>query len=153
MRSSPPSGRNLQPPDGRADGTGEAVVSATRQARVSSARRRLWLAVAACLVIAAGLAVTRLGTGAVADAAGDVLYAALVYLLLAFVAPRARGVTVAGIAFLLCAAVELTQLTGLPATLVDAWGPLRYVLGTTFALVDLFAYGMGVAFAWAAAMA
>ena len=104
---------------------------------------RLLLAAAAAAVTVVGLVVSTTGSGPLADPAGDALYAALVYLVLAFCAPRARRGVLAATAFGLCALIELAQLTGLPATLVERWDPVRYLLGTTFNAVDLFAYAAG----------
>ena len=101
----------------------------------------------AALTMASGLAVTWLGEGPVADLSGDALYAALVYLVLASIAPRARRRVVLVSAIGLCTGLELFQLTGLPATLVDLWSPARFVLGTTFDEVDLLAYAAGAALA------
>lgn len=107
---------------------------------------RPWLAtaVAGAVVVAAGLATARLGTGAAADALGDALYAALVLLLVALAVPRWSRAARAGTAVALCWAVELLQLTGVPAAASTAWPPLRYVLGTTFVATDLLWYAVGV---------
>ena len=105
---------------------------------------RVRLAAAAVIVTGVGLVVATSGSGQGADAAGDVLYAVLVYLVLAFCAPGARRALLASTAFGLCALVELAQLTGVPAALVDLWAPVRYLLGTTFNAVDLLAYSVGV---------
>ena len=114
-------------------------------------RRRSRLALAALLVIAAGLAVRALGSGpgldAIAKPAGDALYAVLVVVLVAFVRPTARTWVVAAVAWAVCAAIELGQLTGVPAHLTEAWWPARLVLGTTFHAPDLVAYAIGVALA------
>ena len=113
---------------------------------------RPWLGTlaAAVLVVAAGLATARLATGAAGDALGDALYAALVLLLVTLVLPgRSRGAQ-AGTAIALCWAVELAQLTGVPAAAAAAWPPLRYVLGTTFVATDLLWYAVGVLLASAA---
>ncbi|NUU17172.1 DUF2809 domain-containing protein [Cellulomonas humilata] len=103
-------------------------------------------ALAAVGLVVVGLAISR-SDGLLADKAGDVLYAALVYALLVVVAPRARPWTVAAVAFGWCALVELAQLTGIPAAVVDAVPAARYVLGTTFAALDLVAYAVGAALA------
>lgn len=108
--------------------------------------RRAALAGAAVAVVVAGLAVHRLAPeGVVADAAGDVLYAVLAYLLAALAAPRARVVVVAAVAFAWCAAVELLQLTPLPALAARAFPPSVLVLGTTFVATDLLWYAAGAA--------
>ena len=93
--------------------------------------------------MAAGLVVTQLGHGPVAGIVGDSLYAVLVYLLAAVLAPRARAGRVAAVAVAACAGIEFAQLTGVPAALVASWPPARYVLGTTFQAVDLAAYAGG----------
>jgi hypothetical protein len=107
--------------------------------------RRARLAAAAVAVVGSGLLVTRVGHGPVAGAVGDGLFAGLVYLLVALVAPRARVVVVGAIACGLCVVIELLQLTGIPAAATQVWGPARYVLGTTFQAVDLVAYAVGAA--------
>ncbi len=112
-----------------------------RDAPVSRAR----VAATGGVVVAAGLAMATLGRGPVADLAGDVLYAVLVHLGMVLIAPRGRPWVHAGLAFVFCAAVECAQLTPWPAVVVDAWWPARFVLGTTFAPLDLVAYAAGVA--------
>ncbi|GIG37657.1 ribosomal maturation YjgA family protein [Cellulomonas pakistanensis] len=107
---------------------------------------RPWLAtaVAGAVVVVLGLATARLGSGGTADALGDALYAALVLLLVALAAPRWPRAVRAGVAVALCWAVELLQLTGVPAAASSAWPPLRYLLGTTFVATDLLWYAVGV---------
>ncbi|MBF0814999.1 DUF2809 domain-containing protein [Microbacterium paludicola] len=119
-------------------------------ARVRSAPRRVAVAVAGALVVAAGLAVHAFAPdGFASDAAGDALYAALIYLLGVFILPRAASWIVAAAAFGWCAAVELFQLTGLPEVWGAAFTPLMLVFGTVFAPQDLLLYAAGVAGAWA----
>lgn len=112
--------------------------------RSPAAPSRPALALAAALVVLAGLATSRLVPGVLGDALGDALYAALVLLLVTLVAPRSRPAVRATVAVALCWAVELAQATGGPAAAVRAWPPLRYLLGTTFAWPDLVAYAVGV---------
>ena len=81
--------------------------------------------------------------GVAGDAAGGILYAALLYLLLAFAAPRARCAAVAAGAVVLCGGIELFQLTPWPAAWAVQWPPLRLVFGTTFNPWDLPAYAAG----------
>lgn len=110
--------------------------------------RRVALAVAAALTVVAGLAVhTALPASAASDAAGDALYAVLVYLLAALVRPRARPPLVGAVALAWCAAVELLQLTGLPEQWGAAFPPLVLVFGTVFSAADLAWYAAGVAVA------
>ena len=96
-------------------------------------RRRSRLALAAVAVIAAGLAIRALGSVAgldvIAKPAGDALYAVLIVVLIALVRPTTRTWVVAAVAWAVCAAIELAQLTGLPARLTEAWWPARLVLG------------------------
>lgn len=110
-------------------------------------RERRALALTGLVVVAAGLATrvvgAALGLDAIAGPAGDALYAALGFVLVAFVRPAARGWVVAAVAWGLCAAIELAQLTGVPAQLTALWWPFRLVLGTTFHAPDLIAYAVG----------
>ncbi|WP_160175857.1 DUF2809 domain-containing protein [Cryobacterium roopkundense] len=111
------------------------------------ARRRLALFAAGALVVAVGLAVHFQAGGTAASLAADALYAALVYLIVAFLAPRSAPVRVAATAAGLCVVVELFQLTGVPSLLAEAWPPTALVLGTTFVAWDLVAYLVGAALA------
>lgn len=114
----------------------------TPAATLARPRVRLRIAVAALAVVVAGLAVTRV-SGPVADAAGDALYTVLLCCVVAFLAPAARPVVVGVAAWGVCALIEISQLTGAPAWLVERWDPVRYLLGTTFTPVDLVAYAAG----------
>ncbi|MDO5745104.1 MAG: DUF2809 domain-containing protein, partial [Micrococcaceae bacterium] len=96
-------------------------------------------------VIALGLASRFLGTGPMADAAGGVLYAVLLYVLLIVLRPRAARLSNALAALGLCVALELFQLSGIPADLARSFPPIRLVLGTTFVPLDLIAYLIGAA--------
>ncbi|WP_222928251.1 DUF2809 domain-containing protein [Cellulomonas telluris] len=111
--------------------------------RPAAARRRGPLVAAAAVVLVCGLVVSR-GGGPGADLAGGALYAALVHLLVLLVAPRTRPAVAATVALTVCVAVELAQLTPVPAAVVAAWPPAAYVLGSTFAPADLLAYAAGV---------
>lgn len=108
--------------------------------------RRPWRATAliGAVVVVAGLATARYGSGPVGDALGDALYAVLVLLLVALALPRLARPGQAAVAAGLCWAVELAQATGGPAAAVAAWPPLRYLLGTTFVATDLLWYAVGV---------
>jgi len=75
---------------------------------------------------------------------GDGLYAVLVYVLVVGVAPAIRRWVAALVAFAVCVTIELLQVTGLPAQIVEKVPAARYVLGTTFHAPDLLAYAAGV---------
>nr|WP_201470493.1 DUF2809 domain-containing protein [Microbacterium hydrocarbonoxydans] len=107
-----------------------------------TARRRRLL-VAAALVIAAGLLTHLMGSGPLADRAGDVLYAVMIYLVIAIAFPRASVVVLGAGALAVCALIEVSQLTGLPALWAQSFWPVRLVLGVGFDPVDLVAYAVG----------
>lgn len=104
----------------------------------------------AVLTVAAGLAVRSVGSGDAAKYAGDALYTVLVQALVVIVAPRVRPLTAALVALAVSCAVELLQLTGLPAELAARSEIARLVLGSTFNAPDLFWYGAGAAAGWGA---
>ena len=108
-------------------------------------RRRAALICAAFVVLVLGLLARTGLPGILGDASGGILYAALMYLLLAFVLPQGRPWRVAGAAVIICVLVELFQLTGYPTAWGSAWPPLRLVFGTTFNAWDLPAYAVGAA--------
>ncbi|MEU1348850.1 DUF2809 domain-containing protein [Streptomyces sp. NPDC005795] len=103
----------------------------------------------AVLTVAAGLGVRTVADGAVAKYAGDALYTVLVCALVALCAPRARPLAVAGAGLGISWAVELMQLTGVPAELSERSTVARLVLGSTFNAPDLLWYAVGAAAAWA----
>lgn len=110
--------------------------------------RRLVLALIAVATAATGLAVHLLApAGAVSDAVGDILYAVLIVLLAAFLAPRAPWWATGAAALAWCFGVELLQLSPLPAQWGASFPPLRLVFGTGFSAWDLLWYTLGVALA------
>lgn len=109
---------------------------------------RVVAAGAAAVTVAAGLGVRAGADGAFAKYAGSALYTVLLCALVALCAPRARPVAVAGTALALSCAVELLQLTGVPAELSARSTAARLVLGSTFNAPDLFWYAVGAAAAW-----
>ncbi|MFG3494943.1 DUF2809 domain-containing protein [Streptomyces sp. NPDC047886] len=87
-----------------------------------------------------------------AECAGDALYTVLILALVVLVAPRLRPSAAAGTALAVSWAVELFQLTGVPARLAAdpvVGTPARLVLGTSFNAPDLFWYVAGAAVGWA----
>lgn len=112
------------------------------------ARTRLRAGCAAVLTLAAGLALTLTAEGAVGSYAGDALYTVLVYLLVVLIAPRVRPLTAAAVALVFSWAVELFQLSGVPAELSAQSFGARLVLGSTFNAPDLLWYAVGAASVW-----
>lgn len=113
-------------------------------------RRRLAAAGAAAATVAAGIGVRAVATGDLAKYAGDALYTVLICALVALCAPRARPVAVAGTGLAVSWAVELLQLTGVPAELSRHSAAARLVLGSTFNAPDLLWYAVGAAAVWSA---
>jgi len=105
-------------------------------------RRRTPLILTAAAIFAVGLATHYLLTGFFADALADALYTALIAVVILLIAPRLRPWIGAAAAFLLSAAVELLQLTALPAALAETVPLSRLILGTTFAPLDLMFYAV-----------
>jgi len=85
-----------------------------------------------------------MGSGTWTNHTGDALYAVLIYLLVAAVASRIPSWQAAAAALAVCTAVELLQLSPLPAALGEIFPPARLVFGTTFGMLDLVSYGTGV---------
>lgn len=112
----------------------------TNDAAAKTPRRRILLALLAAATVGLGLVVHRNTDGALGDITGDALYAVLIYLLAAFVAPRWRRTTVALIAFVVCLGVELLQLTSLPRDWASAFPPIGLVLGSGFDMRDVVVY-------------
>ena len=107
-------------------------------------RSRLRLVALIPVVVGTGLPARRL-PGLGGDAAGGLLYAVLLYLLVALVAPRARVLTMVAATATAGVLIESLQLTGIPALLGAAWPPARLVLGATFAPLDLLWAATGAA--------
>ncbi|MFJ2553156.1 DUF2809 domain-containing protein [Microbacterium sp. NPDC087591] len=116
----------------------------TTDAAAPRTRRRLMLAGLAATTVGVGLLAHRSIDGVVGDVVGDALYAVLVYLLAAFVAPRARPLRSAVVAFTICAGIELFQLTALPRIWAAEFPPIRLALGTGFDPRDLVVYAVAV---------
>jgi hypothetical protein len=106
-------------------------------------RARPWWALAAVLILAAGLGVRAFTGGAFAKYAGIALYAALVYALVAWLFPRLAPQWTALAATAFCWLVELAQLTPWPAALSQRSVVARLVLGSTFNAPDLIWYAVG----------
>jgi hypothetical protein len=117
-------------------------------ARSRAATVRATAAAAALLTVAAGLGIRAATFGDGAKYAGDALYTVLIHTLVVLLVPRVRPLTAAGAALAFSWAVELAQLTGVPAGLAARSTVARLVLGSTFNAPDLLWYGVGAALAW-----
>jgi len=102
---------------------------------------------AALLTVAAGLALRRSSDGPLAKYGGVALWATLVYALVVVAWPRWSRARVALVALAISFAVELFQLTPVPAALSARHVLFHLVLGDTFHAPDLAAYPVGVALA------
>ncbi|HEX5542556.1 MAG TPA: DUF2809 domain-containing protein, partial [Micromonospora sp.] len=83
-------------------------------------------------------------TGSLAQHSGTVFYASMVYAGVLFLWPRMSSLLAGGIAVGFCWAVELFQLTGVPAALSARSLLARMALGVQFDWMDMAWYPVGV---------
>ena len=107
-------------------------------------RRRLPALVAAGVVLVAGLLIRALGDGAVAQHAGTVLYASLIYAGVFVLRPVTSPLRAGIVAVVFCWLVEAFQLTGVPAEWSERSLIARLVLGASFDWADVAWYPVGV---------
>lgn len=96
----------------------------------------------------AGALALAFGIRAVADGpleqhSGTALYACLIYAIVVFLRPAIRPTAAALVATGFCWAVEVFQLTGIPAALSAKSILARLALGVAFDPIDLFWYPIG----------
>lgn len=103
-------------------------------------RRTVALAIAATIGLGALSRISQIGLVIWDKSAGDIAYAVMVALLLLFVRPRAHPIAVGALAIALCWALEIFQLTGIPAR---APYVLQIALGTKFSWHDMTCYVIG----------
>lgn len=106
---------------------------------------RIAISVAVLGVVAAGLAARVVAPAPLAGPLGDTLYATVVVLVVVAVRPRTSPLVATLVGFAVCVAVELFQLTGVPAAMAERVPAARLVLGTTFWAPDLLCYAVGAA--------
>ena len=115
----------------------------------SGTRTRAIYVAAALVTIAVGLLVHLGGSmlpPSVRDVLGDALWAAMIAWWLGALAPTARLLARAAIAYAICAAVEFSQLYHTPSLdAVRNTTPGQLALGSGFDTRDLVAYAAGVA--------
>jgi hypothetical protein len=102
----------------------------------------------AAVLAGAGVLALAFGIRAVADGpleqhSGTALYASLIYAIVVFVRPTIRPAVAALVATGFCWAVEVAQLTGIPAALSAKSILARLALGVAFDPIDLFWYPIG----------
>lgn len=106
-------------------------------------RGRMVPAAAAAVTVAAGLGGRIVVAGDVAKYAGDALYTVLLFWIVVLVTPHVSAARAGMVALGVSVAVELFQLTGVPAALAEHSVLAHLVLGTTFNAPDLFWYAVG----------
>jgi len=104
---------------------------------------RVIAALTAAAVLALAFGIRAVAGGPLEQHSGTALYASLIYALVVFVSPRIRPVVAAAVATGFCWAVELAQLTGIPAMLSAKSIVARLVLGVAFDPIDIFWYPVG----------
>ena len=110
--------------------------------------RRLRYAALAAVTIGVGLLVHLHGHSLPADVRdilGDMLWAAMIYWVLAFIAPGAPRAWLAAAAIGICFAVEFSQMLNNPALRAARSSLIGHlILGSDYDTRDLFAYRAGV---------
>jgi Protein of unknown function (DUF2809) len=105
---------------------------------------RLLSPILATLILATALAIRALTDGDLEQYSGTALYASMVYLAVVFLRPHVKALAAAGISIGICWAVEVLQLTGIPAFLSARSLAARLALGVQFDMTDIFWYPVGV---------
>ncbi len=116
-------------------------------------RHRGWLALAGCVVIVVGLGSRKypsLFPAVLGNHTGDGLWALLVFIGCALLAPRANAARLAMVALGFAITIEVSQLYQAPwINAVRATTPGHLVLGLGFQWWDLVAYAVGVGIGFA----
>jgi hypothetical protein len=111
---------------------------------LSTGKIRLLMLASAVLFLAVALAIRAAAGGALEQISGTTLYASMVYAGVVFLWPRMRPLVAGAIATGFCWAVELSQLTGVPAYLSARSIVARLVLGVKYDPADMLWYPAGV---------
>ncbi|WP_327004704.1 DUF2809 domain-containing protein [Dactylosporangium sp. NBC_01737] len=107
-------------------------------------RSRLWALLGAGLALAVAFAIRAVDDGALRQYSGTALYASMIYAGVFFIRPRTTPLVAGAVAIAFCWAMEVFQLTGVPAELSGRSLLARYVFGVKFDPVDLAWYPVGV---------
>jgi hypothetical protein len=105
---------------------------------------RIVTALAVTVVLGLASRLYPIGWYAYDKSLGDVLYAAAAYLMLAIVCQRLPIPLLAALSLLICLAVELSKLSGIPLRYQHII-IVRWLLGTTFSWHNVGCYAVGVA--------
>jgi hypothetical protein len=104
---------------------------------------RLAAAISGAAALALAFGLRAVADGPLEQHSGTALYASLIYAIVVFLRPRLSPAASAAVATGFCWAVELAQLTGVPAALSAKSIAARLVLGVAFDPIDLIWYPMG----------
>lgn len=107
---------------------------------VRRSRRRVSLAI--LVVVPLGMILRQLPGefgNLAAGACFPILFGAIFWL----ISPRLSSLACATLAFGLAAGIETAQLTPIPALLTNVFPPAYWLVGTTFAAIDLLGYALG----------
>lgn len=104
---------------------------------------RLVAAIAGAAALALAFGIRAVADGPLEQHSGTALYASLIYAIVVFLWPRLSPPAAAAAATGFCWAVELAQLTGIPAALSAKSIVARLVLGVAFDPIDLIWYPVG----------
>ncbi|MER7332915.1 MULTISPECIES: DUF2809 domain-containing protein [unclassified Micromonospora] len=107
-------------------------------------RCRLLGLAAAAGFLAVALVIRATAGGGIEQHSGTALYASMVWAGVLFLRPRTAPLSAGAVAIAFCWAVEVSQLTGIPAALSARSLLARLVLGVQFDPVDLAWYPVGV---------
>ena len=103
-------------------------------------RRSIALAIVVTIAIGGASRIVPLGIRIWDKSAGDIAYAVMVAFIVLFARPRAHPIAIGALAIAICFALELFQLTGIPARQPRV---LQIVLGKEFAWHDMACYVIG----------
>jgi hypothetical protein len=127
-------------------GAGTSIIGVS----ISSRWIRLIMVALAAVFLAVALTIRAVssgsleGNGRLEQYSGTALYASLVYAGVLFLWPRIAPLLAAAIAVSFCWLVEVSQLTGIPATLSAHNLLARLVLGVQFDWTDIAWYPVGI---------